>query len=83
MSERFVTGDTALKRLEHFLKGLRRSKGHLILDDGGLELEELSTDPDAPTAGRVALYAKDNGSGKTGLYARFNTGAVQQIAVEP
>ena len=47
------------------------------------ELTELASDPAAPAANNVRLYAKDNGSGKTGLYARFNTGAVQQIALEP
>jgi hypothetical protein len=47
------------------------------------ELDELSADPAAPAANRVRFYAKDNGAGKTGLYARFNTGAVQQVALEP
>lgn len=79
----FVTSDPALTKLQHFLQGIRRKSGHLILDNGALELKELSADPDAPTAGRVRIYAKDNGSGKTGLYARFPTGAVQQIALEP
>lgn len=50
---------------------------------GAFQFLERSADPSAPDADNVVLYAKDNGSGKTGLYARFNTGAVQQIAVEP
>lgn len=40
-------------------------------------------DPSAPAANEVRLYAKDNGSGKTQLCARFNTGAVQCFATEP
>lgn len=47
------------------------------------ELRELSNDPAAPSANRVRFYCKDNGAGKTGLYARFNTGAVQQVALQP
>jgi len=46
-------------------------------------LTELSADPPAPAANQVVIYAKDNGSGKTELCARFNTGAVQQIAIQP
>lgn len=44
--------------------------------------EEIAGDPAAPAANHYALYAKDVG-GKTAIYARFNTGAVQQIAIEP
>lgn len=47
-----------------------------------IEMKELSADPDAPGLDRVRVYAKVNG-GKTTLYARFNTGAVQAIAAEP
>lgn len=48
-----------------------------------LRLAEQSTDPDVPAVGEVFVYAKDNGAGKTALYARFNTGAVQQVAIQP
>lgn len=48
-----------------------------------LEGVELGADPTAPAADGFRLYAKDNGAGKTGLYVRFATGAVVQIAVEP
>lgn len=51
--------------------------------DRHFELAELSADPAAPAADRARLFTKDNGSGKTGLYVRFPTGAVQQIAIEP
>lgn len=49
----------------------------------GLWMTEAPGDPSAPAANAVQIYAKDNGAGKTGLYARFNTGAVQQIALQP
>ena len=37
--------------------------------------------PNAPR--RARLYLKDNGSGKTQLCIRFNSGAVQVIATQP
>lgn len=51
-------------------------------DMGYMTLQELSTDAAAPAANHCALYCKDVG-GKTALFARFNTGAVQQISIEP
>jgi hypothetical protein len=44
---------------------------------------EASTDPTAPSANQAILYAKENGSGKTQLCARFTTGSVQCFATEP
>lgn len=44
-------------------------------------LNNRTTDPDAPTTG-VVLFRKIVSS-KTRLYARFPTGAIQQIALEP
>lgn len=41
------------------------------------------TAPSAPSANQVVVYAEDNGSGKTRLMARFNTGAAQVLATEP
>jgi hypothetical protein len=52
-------------------------------DLGYITLEELSASASAPAADRVAIYAKDNGAGKTVLYARFQSGAEQQLAIEP
>lgn len=46
------------------------------------EMQEI-TEPTAPGANKVRLYCRDNGSGKTQLVARFPTGAVQQVAIEP
>lgn len=47
-----------------------------------VELAE-TTEPAAPEDGRVVLWAKDDGAGKTALMARFPTGASIQLAVEP
>lgn len=44
---------------------------------------ERSGDPAAPAANQAVIYTKDNGSGKTQLCVRFNTGAVQVIATQP
>lgn len=52
-----------------------------------IECEQISfkeiTDPLAPSDGYVLLYAKDAGSSKEKLSARFETGAVQDIGAEP
>jgi hypothetical protein len=45
------------------------------------QMEEI-TDPAAPAANQVRVYARDTG-GKTELVARFPTGAVQRLAIEP
>lgn len=51
----------------------------------GANFEEF-TEMTAPSAGAVntcRIYAQDNGAGKTQLMALFNTGAAQQIAIQP
>ena len=48
-----------------------------------IEMQELSSDIDAPGTNRVRIYTVDSGGGKTKLAARFATGAVQQLGVEP
>lgn len=49
-----------------------------------LQMNESAADPPAPSANRMRLFIKDNGAGKTGLYARFATGAVQgPIVLQP
>jgi hypothetical protein len=45
-------------------------------------LTEANTPP-APTANRLVLFARDNGSGATQLCVRFATGDVQVLATEP
>lgn len=49
---------------------------------GFIELAEWGG-PGAPAANRAFLWVEDNGAGKTRLMVRFNTGASQQIAIEP
>jgi len=46
------------------------------------ELTEISP-PNAPGANKARLFLKDNGSGRTQLCVRFNTGAVQVLATQP
>jgi hypothetical protein len=41
------------------------------------------SDPAAPAANQAVVYARDNGSGKTQLCVRFNTGAIQVLATQP
>jgi hypothetical protein len=53
----------------------------IIHSSDRIQMEERS-DPSAPTSNRVLIYARDTG-GKTELVARFPTGAIQQIAIEP
>lgn len=47
-----------------------------------VEMTEISA-PAAPTANGVRIYAVDNGAGKTQLMALFQSGAAQQLAIEP
>ncbi len=44
---------------------------------------EQASSPAAPPSNGFRIFAKDNGAGKTAIYARFATGADQQIAIEP
>jgi len=46
------------------------------------EMQEISN-PQAPTANKARLFVRDNGSGKTQLCVRFNTGGVQVIKTQP
>lgn len=55
----------------------------LSLPDGYLQLKERASDPAAPATNTARLYLRDNGSGKTQLCIRFNTGAVQVLATQP
>lgn len=57
--------------------------GSIRLPKGGnVELSARTTDAAAPTAAGVRLYAKMVGT-KTALFARFPTGAVVQLAIQP
>lgn len=44
---------------------------------------ERAGDAAAPAANGFVIYAKDNGSGKTEVMARFATGAPVAVAVQP
>lgn len=71
--------DTAINRSAAGVVGIR---GNSPTAGGALEFLE-QTAPSAPGANAVRLYAQDNGAGKTQLMALFNTGAAQQVAIEP
>ena len=62
----------------------RKAANVLALDAGdGLQLAEVTNDLAAPAANEARLYTRDNGSGKTQLVVRFNTGQVVVIATQP
>ncbi len=62
----------------------RNAANVMALDAGdGLQFAEASADLAAPAANGARLYTRDNGSGKTQLVVRFNTGPVVVIATEP
>ncbi len=89
MDERLLTD--LLARLER----LERTALHYRKDEGGSPLLISKSvrlnpslyveraEPAAPAANQAVIFARDNGSGKTQLCAKFNTGAVQVIATEP
>jgi hypothetical protein len=61
---------------------------HLLLVGGPIQTAGYyqGTEMTAPAAGAVntgRIYFEDNGSGKTRLMCLFNTGAAQQIAIQP
>jgi hypothetical protein len=70
------------------LKMGRASAGVLYVSGNAtgaaLQLLEM-TAPAAPAAAsnQVRIYAEDNGAGKTRIMALFQSGAAQQIAIEP
>lgn len=58
--------------------------GLIGASSGGAAMEFLEmTAPSAPAANKARLYIEDNGSGKTRLMCLFNSGAAQQVAIEP
>jgi hypothetical protein len=72
-----------------YLQVLNEDTGQLAnINLGGLNLnkyvdiKEIS-DPPAPESNAGRLFVRDNGSGKSQVCIRFNTGAVQVIATEP
>lgn len=66
--------------------GVLTALGNFIQSTGGSFhefLENGTTDAAAGGVNTGRLYVRDNGSGKTQLCVRFNTGAVQVLATEP
>lgn len=55
----------------------------LELDQGWQQFTEIITTDPVPALNGAALFAKDNGFGKTQLCVRFASGATQVIATEP
>jgi len=55
----------------------------LTMQNGNYITFAERTAPSAPSANRISLFAQDNGSGKTQLMALFQSGAAQQVAIEP
>ena len=57
----------------------------VLLAVGGTGYIEMleQTAPSAPAVNRGRLYTEDDGAGKTRLMVVFNTGAAQQIAIQP
>lgn len=55
---------------------------NVVVGQGAVQLVE-SSEPAAAPANSGYFFARDNGSGKTQLCAKFPTGAVQVIATEP
>jgi hypothetical protein len=53
-----------------------------VFTDRFVEFSEIATPPTAGTD-RARLFARDNGSGKTQLCVRFQSGAVRVLATEP
>jgi hypothetical protein len=71
--------DTSLRRTA---AGVLAVRADSAANGGALEFLE-QTAPAAGAANTVRLYAEDNGAGKTRLMAIFNSGAAQQVAIEP
>lgn len=81
-----TTGTTAQSlatRLTIVEGSITQSTGTNLI--GGANFHQMTemTAPAAGAANTVRIYAEDNGAGKTRLMALFNTGAAQQIAIEP
>lgn len=55
--------------------------GNTVDASGRVTMPE-TTDPSAPASDKGVVYMRDSG-GKTQLVARFPSGAVQQLAIEP
>lgn len=73
-----VSFDTYLTRESAGIFGFNGASGA----GASIQMTEV-TAPSAPSANKGLIYLEDNGSGKTRLMVKFNTGSAQQIAIEP
>ena len=76
-----VAGFPYLRLLESVTGQLASIYSLNSLVDGYIELQELSV-PNAPAVNKGRLFLIDDGTGKTQLCVRFNTGAYQVLTVE-
>jgi hypothetical protein len=74
-SERAVSGAALFRGL-----GPSGARVWEVTPQGVMNMLETATTPPNPPANAAALYAKDNGSGKTQLVARFSDGSEVVIA---
>jgi hypothetical protein len=76
-SERTVNGSALFRGL-----GPSGARVWEVTPAGVMNMLETATPPN-PAANTVSLYAKDNGSGKTQLIARFSDGSEVTLATQP
>lgn len=78
-----LTRQATLKNNGFFgINGVIAPATALDIGAGAMTFAEM-TAPGAGAVNEVRLYAVDNGAGKTQLMAIFNTGAAQQVAIQP
>jgi hypothetical protein len=69
-----------IKPYQYSLGGTNR---YTVDFDASMVIQQVDTEPAAPSAGKFTLFAIDNGSGKMVLKVRFPTGASQVVATQP
>jgi len=80
-----VWGDTISGHAIHGTAGPSGYAGYFagkVFTTKWYEMKEI-TPPPAPSGNKGRLFMRDNGSGKTQLCVRFNTGAIQVLATQP
>jgi len=77
-----VSGNPYLRLLNSSTGALAGLKALFQMLTGYMDIVE-ATAPAAPAANIARIYCQDNGSGKTQLMVRFNTGAPIQLAIQP
>jgi hypothetical protein len=80
----FETPSTGDGKYNFYRAGSLRMAFKVENDGMGILFNNISSgDHSAPAASAAIIYSRDNGGGKVQLVARFPSGAVQQIALEP